>query len=294
VLTLAAGGTLVVADQPDLPGAIVRHRATASVITVPRLNRLVRDQRERPADLGGLKVLMVSGSPLEADQLRQALQVLGPVVFQGYGQTETGLIAMTTPAEVLAAPAGFSAVGRPPEGIDVQLRDPDGRPLPPGAQGEVYVRTPSQAVAYWQDPDETADVFVDGWVRTRDLGRLDADGYLHLLGRVRDIIIVNAEIVYAGPIERTLASHPDVVEAHVVGDLDDDTGEAVHAFVVPAPGRIPDPEVLRALVEQRFGAVAVPRTVTFTEQIPTAPSGKPDKRALIHRLGPAIRGVAGD
>lgn len=321
VLTLAAGGTLVGADparepEPFFPGAFARHGATASVVTVPRLTRLVAAQRTNPVDLGTLRALLVSGSPLGADRLAEAVSVLGPVIYHGYGQTETGMIAMLTPAEMTAAlaesappapasagrppavpvpaarpstvpvPVGRSStvlasVGRPPAVVDVQVRDAEGRVLPVGAEGELFVRTPAQASGYWADPAETADVFVAGWVRTRDLARLDPDGCLHLLGRTRDVIIVNANLQYAGPIERALAAHPDVVEAYVVGAPDEETGEAVHAFVVPAAGRRPDPDALRRLVEERLGAASRPKTVAFISEVPVAASGKPDKRRLL-------------
>ncbi|WP_267881020.1 AMP-binding protein, partial [Streptomyces sp. Tu 6176] len=97
LLALAAGGTLVTADAPAFPDSLVRHRATGSVITVARLTKLVASVRARPADLGALCALMVSGSPLDAARLREAADVLGPVVFHGYGQTETGMISMATP-----------------------------------------------------------------------------------------------------------------------------------------------------------------------------------------------------
>ena len=269
ILTLAAGGTMVVAHPPAFPEALVRHRATASVITVGKLYQLVRDQRANPVDLGGLRALLVSGSPLDPGRLRQALEVLGPVVFHGYGQTETGMIAMVTPGEMASSPAALASVGRPPAAVAVAIRD-----------GELFVRTPAQAVVYWADPAETAEVFVDGWVRTRDLAGLGADGYLRLLGRVRDVIIVNANLVYAGPIERALAGHPDVAEAYVVGRPDEVTGEAIHAYLVPATGRVPDADLLRKSVAEQLGDAAVPRTVTLIDQVPLAPSGKPDKRAL--------------
>ncbi|WP_232521435.1 AMP-binding enzyme [Micromonospora phaseoli] len=140
--------------------------------------------------------------------------------------------------------------------------------------------TPPQAGAYWADPAETADVFVDGWVRTRDLARLDADGYLHLIGRVRDVIIVNANLVYAGPIERALAADPAVAEAYVVGRPDDVTGEAVHAYLVPADGHSPDAVRLRARVVAALGEAAAPKTIQQIDRVPVGPSGKPDKRAL--------------
>ncbi|GAA3246651.1 class I adenylate-forming enzyme family protein [Nonomuraea helvata] len=275
VLTLAAGGTMVVADSPTFPDAITRHRASASVITVPRLYKLVAAQRSAPADLSSLRALMVSGSPLEASRLREARDVLGPVVFQGYGQTETGTISMATPSDIPPS------VGFPPDIIDIVIRDADGRPVPPGVDGELYVRTPAQAIGYWAEPAETAEVFIDGWVRTRDLGHFDDDGRLYLAGRTRDVIIVNANLHYAGPIERVLATSPDVAEAYVIGAPDEDTGEAVHAFVVPAPNRAPDLDSLRTLVSERLGAACVPATVTIIDEAPLAPNGKPDKRLLI-------------
>ncbi|MBO3093736.1 class I adenylate-forming enzyme family protein [Cellulomonas dongxiuzhuiae] len=270
VLALAAGGVLVAARPPGFPDAIVRHRATASVITVGRLHQLVRAQREHPADLSTLRALLVSGSPLAPSRLAEALDVLGPVVFHGYGQTETGMIAMATPGEMLENPAVLASVGRPPAAVGVQVRD-----------GELLVRTPSQASAYWDDPQETAEVFVGGWVRTRDLGGLDADGYLHLRGRARDVVIVDAQLVHAGAVERVLAQDPAVAEAYVAARPDDDTGEAVHAWVVPAHGSVPDVDALRERVARALGAVAVPRSVTLVDGVPLTPAGKPDKSALL-------------
>ena len=275
VLALAAGGTMVVPDSPALPDALVRHRATSSVITVARLRRLVADQRRAPVDLSGLRALMVSGSPIDAGALREARDVLGPVVFHGYGQTETGMISMAGPSDV------SGSVGHPPDAVDIVVRGPDGAPLSAGVDGELFVRTPAQAIGYWADPAETAEVFTDGWVRTRDLGHLDAEGRLHLSGRTRDVIIVNANLYYAGPIERVLAGHPDVAEAYVVAVPDDATGEAVHAFVVPAAGRVPDPDALRGVVTARLGAECAPTRITIIDAVPLAPSGKPDKGALV-------------
>ncbi|KOV86692.1 class I adenylate-forming enzyme family protein [Nocardia sp. NRRL S-836] len=261
VLTLTAGSTVVVADTPALPESITRHRATARVITVPGLAKLVKHQREHPADLSTLRALLVSGSPLTAERHREALATLGPVLFHGYGQTETGMISMATPSD----PPG--TVGRPP--VDVEVRD-----------GELFVRTPGQATAYWGDPAESAEVFVDGWVRTRDLGHLDADGHLRLTGRVRDVVIVNATLHHVGPIEQVLAEHPDVAEAYVVAAPSDDTGEAVHAFVVPRADRVPALAELQQLVTARLGAACAPVRVTAIAEPPVAPSGKPDKRRL--------------
>ncbi|MFH8529046.1 class I adenylate-forming enzyme family protein [Streptomyces tendae] len=272
LLALAAGGVLVSADPPDLPGALVRHRATASVITVGRLNRLVTELRSAPVDLGGLRALMVSGSPLEPGRARAAAQVLGPVVFHGYGQTETGMISMATPAD----PPG--SLGVPP--VDLEVRDPSGRPVPAGTEGEIFVRTPSQGCGYWGRPGLGDEVFVDGWVRTRDLGSLDARGRLWLSGRTRDVVIVDANVYYTGPVERLLARHPAVTEAYVVAVPDEATGEAVHAFVVPTAGRVPVLDDLRALVTAQLGAACAPTRLTLVDEVPLTAAGKPDKRRL--------------
>ncbi|MFE7071213.1 class I adenylate-forming enzyme family protein [Streptomyces sp. NPDC057620] len=273
LLTLAAGGTLVTAGQPDLRDGIERHRATASVITVARLRKLTAGQRTSPADLTSLRALMVSGSPLEPCRLREASDVLGPVVFHGYGQTETGMISMATPEDEPGS------LGVPP--VDLEIRDASGRPVPPGTDGELFVRTPGQSVGYWREPALTAEVFADGWVRTRDLGRLDPEGRLWLTGRTRDVIIVNANLYYAGPVERLLATHPSVAEAYVVGVPDDDTGEAVHAFVVPAEGHLPELPELRAWVTAHLEEASAPTRLNLIGEVPVTPAGKPDKRRLI-------------
>jgi len=137
---------------------------------------------------------------------------------------------------------------------------------------------------YWREPELTAEVLRDGWIRTRDLATLREDGFLRLVGRAREVVFVNAILYYAGAIEAALAAHPDVDQAYVVAAPDERTGEAPHAFVVPAPGRVPDPAELRAAVRAELGDGPVPVSVTLIEAVPTAPGGKPDKHALLARV----------
>ncbi|WP_239013962.1 class I adenylate-forming enzyme family protein [Archangium violaceum] len=285
LVALFRGGTLVIPEDMDLrpffPTVIARHRITSSILSVPRLYQMLDSLRTDPVDVSSLRALMVSGSPLSPQRFADALQRLGPVVFQGYGQTEAGLLSMLTPREALASKEALSSVGRPQPTTKLEVRGPDGAPVPPGEVGELFVRTPYQTSGYWSDPQESAEVFVDGWIRTRDLGYVDGDGYVHLAGRAREVIIVNANVYYAGAIERVLAEHPGVDQAYVVGAADEQTGEAVHAFVVPQPGARPDAGELRALVLSRLGQACVPRTVSFIAEVPVGPSGKPNKRALL-------------
>ncbi|GAA4044623.1 class I adenylate-forming enzyme family protein [Nonomuraea soli] len=257
---LLGGGVAVIPEddgRPLFPHAIERHRITGAIITVPRLHGMLQ---EPGVDVSSLKALMVSGSPISPARLAQAAERLGPVLFQGYGQTEAGSISMLTPEDL---PGAADSVGRPHPNVEVAIRD-----------GEVHVRSPYMMTGYWGAAPH------DGWINTRDLGRMDG-GFLRLDGRTRDVIMVNAMVVYAGPIERVLASHPGVAEAYVAGAPDDDTGEAVHAFVMPAADRAPDQEELAALVRRELGADHVPKTVTVVTGVPVAPSGKPDKRALL-------------
>jgi fatty-acyl-CoA synthase len=160
-------------------------------------------------------------------------------------------------------------VGRPHAHVDVAVRD-----------GELYVRTRYAATGYWDDEAATAETFVDGWLRTGDLGHLDDRGFVHLTGRTRDVVTVHGLPLYAGPIEAVLAAHPDVDQAYVVGAPDERSGEAVHAFVVPAPGHVPFDDVLRGAVLDALGAGSVPKTITYLPEVPVTNSGKPDKQAL--------------
>ncbi|WNG29802.1 AMP-binding protein [Cystobacter fuscus] len=287
LVALLSGGTVVIPETMDLrpffPTVIARHRITSSILSVPRLYQMIDSLRTDPVDVSSLRTLMVSGSPLNPQRYAEALRRLGPVVFQGYGQTEAGLLSMLTPREALASKGALESVGRLHHRVKVEVRGPNGAPVPPGEVGELFVQTPYQTSGYWADPQEAAEVFVEGWVRTRDLGYVDGDGYVHLAGRARDVIIVNANVYYAGPIERVLAEHPSVDQAYVVGKDDEQSGEAVHAFVVPRPGAQPDVGELRDWVVSRLGQACAPRTVTFITEVPVGPSGKPNKRALANR-----------
>ncbi|RKS71822.1 acyl-CoA synthetase (AMP-forming)/AMP-acid ligase II [Actinomadura pelletieri DSM 43383] len=289
---LLGGGTAVIPEddgRPVFPYAIERHRITGSIITVPKLGRMLDVLRDDPVDVGSLRALMVSGSPLGPQRLAEAVTRLGPVVYNGYGQTETGSVSMLTPADIAAG--RLASVGRPHPGVEIRVRDEGGRVLRRGRTGEIYVRAPYMMAGYWGDPVENRDTVRNGWMRTRDLGHLDRDGLLYLDGRARDVIMVNAMVVYAGPVERVLAGHPDVAEAYVVGAPDERTGEAVHAFVVPAVGRYPDGTALKemaALVQDELGEDSVPQTITAVPVVPTAANGKPDKRALLRRHRPGF------
>ena len=271
VLALLAGGTAVMPENNEpLTYAIQRLGITGTLLGVPRLYQLLDVLRADDVDTSSLQGVVVAGSPVPPHRLQEAIDRLGPVMYEAYGQSETGNLTLLTPAHVEKYGAGIlSSVGRPHAHVDVAVRS-----------GELYVRSRYAVAGYWEDEAETAEVFVDGWVRTRDLGHLDERGFVHLTGRARDVIIVNAVPHYAGPIEAVLAAHPDVDQAYVVGAPDERTGEAVHAFVVPARGHVPFDDVLRGAVLDALGEGSVPKTVTYLHEVPVAKSGEPDKLAL--------------
>ncbi|MFG1807536.1 class I adenylate-forming enzyme family protein [Streptomyces sp. NPDC049040] len=285
-LCLLSGGTAVIPDGPlSFPHTWARYSATACLCTVPRLYQALDVLRAEPVDTAAMRALLVAGSPLPAHRIAEAVELLGPVVYQGYGQTETGMLTLLTPADIVEHGSQvLDTVGRPQPGADVSVRDPEGRPVPTGTAGEVWVRTDGMMSGYWQEPERTAEVTRDGWIRTRDLGAFSPDGFLRLVGRARDVVFVNAILHYTGAIETVLCAHSDVDQAYVVAAPDERSGEAAHAFVVAAPGRTPDPHGLREAVRGALGDGAVPATFTLIDTVPTAPGGKPDKRALLARL----------
>ncbi|MBW8802662.1 MAG: long-chain fatty acid--CoA ligase [Catenulisporales bacterium] len=276
-LCLLSGGTAVIprlpapGEGPLFPGVFGRLRATATIMNVPRLYQMLDAVRTAEFDMSTVAAIMVAGSPLPAHRLAEAVELLGPVVYSSYGLTETGGLTALTPTDI--AHGVLASVGRPLPSVEVDIRD-----------GEILVRTPYQMCGYFDEPELTAEVLTpDGWARTRDLGRLEG-GYLYLTGRAREVIIVDALPVYAGPIERLLAAQEDVDQAYVIGAPSDLRGEAVHAFVVPRPGRSLDHAALRQAVRAELGELSVPETITPLSEVPVAVSGKPDKAALLGLL----------
>ncbi|GAA4205205.1 AMP-binding protein [Actinocatenispora rupis] len=265
------------------PGRMLRTLADSPDDTIltylyPALLSQLLDHPDLPrTDTRALSLLVYGSAPASPARLRAALDRFGPVLQQGYASTEAPAITALTAADH-ARPELLSSVGRALPGVELSLRDPSGTPVADGDVGEVCVRSRSVMTGYWRRPDETAAVLRDGWLHTGDLGRLDPDGYLYLVGRARDMVVVGGRNCYAVPIEAALTDHPRVRAAAVVGVPDETTGEAIVAYVVvDAPV---DPDELRALVTARLGAVHAPRDVRYVDALPLTALGKPDKNAL--------------
>ena len=164
--------------------------------------------------------------------------------------------------------------------MEVRVTAEPGGDLPAGAVGEVLIRLAGRQREYYRDPEATARTWTDGWLRTGDLGRLDEDGYLYIVGRTKEVIIRGGHNIYATDVENALFEHAAVAEAAVVGVPHDVLGEDLAAFVVIAAGQALDVEQLRAFLLERLADYKVPRRVTFVEQLPRNATGKVLKHEL--------------
>ncbi|MGX2998851.1 AMP-binding protein [Streptomyces sp. JNUCC 64] len=287
-LTLLHDGTVVLRpgfDPGDALRSIARERVTRLWLTPPLLWRLLDHPGLPATDLSSLTQLAYGGCPAPAARLRRAVEVFGPVLYGYYGQTEAGAVSVLPPGEhVPDGPDGAYSAGRPLPGVEVALLDPDGRPVPPGATGEVHVRTPTLMTGYWNRPELTAEAFRDGWLRTGDLGRLDGRGHLHVVDRIKDLIIVGGgELlahVHPSALEDLLLGHPAISQCAVFGVPGPDRSETVHAAAVPAPGHRLDPDGIRAFVTDRAGASWAPTALHRLTSLPLTAQGKPDRVAL--------------
>jgi fatty-acyl-CoA synthase len=232
-------------------------------------------------DTSSLRTLTYGGCQASPSRLADAVRAFGPVLVQGYGQNEAGGISVLTPEDHdPLRPDRLRSAGKVLPGVEVAIRDSAGRDLPTGEHGEICVRSPMVMEGYWKQPELTAEVLRDGWLHTGDVGHLDGEGYLTIVDRLKDMIVVVGGHVYTTELEDLLNTHPDVLQSAVFGVRDADHAERVHAVVVRAPGSGVDDRELCAMVRSARGAMYEPARVTFTDALPLTDAGKPDKKEL--------------
>jgi long-chain acyl-CoA synthetase len=190
-------------------------------------------------------------------------------IYQGYGLTETSPVATLNPFQR----PKLDSIGVPVPGTDVRLVDSDGRDVPKGEPGELWVKGPQVMPGYWQRPDETARVLKDGWLATGDIARMDEDDYIQIVDRKKDMILVSGFNVYPNEVEAVLATHPGVADCAVVGVPDDETGEIVVAFVTKKDPSVTE-DAIRQHCKQALTGYKVPRIVVFKNDLPKSNVGK--------------------
>jgi fatty-acyl-CoA synthase len=281
--TLLLGGAVVTTSSAGAEHLADVVRATGADVTflVPSLMHSMLAKVDDPtAAFGSLALTVYGASPIAPADLLRCVDVFGPNLVQLYGQTESPMILATLRPEdhAVTDPARLRSCGLPSAGATVVLMDEDDRPVPPGVVGEICARGPLVMPGYWRRPEETASALRSGWLHTGDLGVADADGYLTIVGRKKDMIITGGFNVYPKEVETALLDCPGIEDAAVFGVPDEVWGERVVAAVVAAHGL--DPERVKAFVRERKGPVQTPKDVVVVAEIPMTPVGKPDKPAL--------------
>ncbi|GAB3627966.1 AMP-dependent synthetase [Pandoraea terrae] len=288
----ARGGTVVVLTKPDpalLLGAIAKHRVTEFFLPPTVIYRLLDIPGIEKQDFSSLKYFLYGAAPMSVEKLKRAIGVFGPVMSGGYGQTEAAAsIAYLTPAEhfvegEVASDERLSSVGRPNPLIRVEIMNDQGEMLPQGETGEICVRGDLVMKGYYKAPDKTAETIVDGWLHTGDIGHIDADGYLHITDRKKDMIISGGFNVYPSEVEQVIWAHPAVQDCAVIGVPDEKWGEAVKAVVELNAGHSVSAEELVALCKEKLGSVKAPKSVDFVAALPRSTVGKVLKKDLRER-----------
>ncbi|TDD39762.1 AMP-dependent synthetase [Actinomadura sp. KC06] len=275
-------------DAATLVAAARRHGVTSLSLAPTMLEDLLAhveaDPAARDALRAGLRVISYGSAPMPVPLLRRADDVLGCDLNQGFGMTElSGNATFLSPGDHRAAiasrPELAASAGRPGEGVEIAVIGADGTSLPPGALGEVVVRGAQVTTGYWDDPDATAEAFSGDWFRTGDVGRVDADGYLYLVDRLKDVIITGGENVSSREVEDVLRTVPGVGQVAVIGLPDPRWGQTVCAVIVP-DGVPPDGDELSGACRARLAGFKTPRRIEFVDALPRTATGKIRKSAL--------------
>ncbi|MER5718262.1 long-chain fatty acid--CoA ligase [Streptomyces sp. NPDC002132] len=283
VLLKGGACVLVEAFDPQTTFDLVeRHRITFMFGVPTMFDQLARHPHWPDADLSSLRILTCGGSPVPTP-LIAAYQERGLTFLQGYGMTEAAPGTLFLDAEHAVSKAGSAGV--PHFFSDVRVVRPDLTPVDAGETGEIIVRGPHVMPGYWGLPEETAAAFADGWFRSGDAAQVDKDGYVHIVDRIKDMIISGGENVYPAEIEDRLLTHPDIVECAVIGVHDETWGEVPRAVVVPREGASLDPAEVLASLDGRLAKYKIPKSVVIADELPRTASGKLLKARVRRRFG---------
>ncbi|HTO39934.1 MAG TPA: fatty acid--CoA ligase [Rhizomicrobium sp.] len=262
---------------------IAKDRISKIFLVPAAIQIVLRDPRARTTDYSRMKHIGYGASPIPLDLLREAVEVFGCGFTQMYGMTETTgtIVALPPEDHDLGGNPRMRSAGKPLPQVEVRVLDEEGNTLSVGEVGEIATRSPWNMAGYWNLPEATAKtVDKDGWLRTGDAGYLDADGYVYIHDRVKDMIISGGENVYPAEVESAIYGHPDVADVAVIGVPDEKWGEAVKAMVVAKPGKSPSAQDIISFARSRVAAFKVPKSIDFIQELPRNASGKILRREL--------------
>ena len=286
---MSRGGRSIILRDVDpavLLELIARERITEMFVVPAVLMALLASPALASTDLSSLHLIFYGASPISEDVLVKCMAAFGCGFCQVYGMTETTGAITALPFED-HDPDGprhglLRSAGKPHASVELRIVDPDtGKAAELGDVGEVWTRSPYNMAGYWGKPEETsATMDADGWLRTGDAGYFDADGYLYLHDRIKDMVVSGGENIYPAEVENVLLSHPSVVDAAVIGVPDEKWGETVKAIVVLAPGATLDEADVVAHCRGKLAHYKCPTSVEAVAALPRNPSGKVLKREL--------------
>jgi acyl-CoA synthetase (AMP-forming)/AMP-acid ligase II len=279
VITTWAAATQIFIDfNPRKCLEIIEREKVESVHLVATMaEMMLREPDMDKFNLSSLHHVVFTGSPLSESTLNKVRAKICPMVHLYYGFQEGNLSAWIKGEELYKRPG---STGVPPAGVKLRIVDANDHDVPQGEFGEVAVKGPHLFKGYYKDPDKNKAVIKNGWFHTGDMGRIDKDGYLYLMGRVKDMIISGGQNIYAIEVEDILSSHPKVLDCAVIGIPDDLWGEVVAAVIVPKPGeKIQEDEIIQ-FCKENMAHFKAPKIVKFTDTIPRNPAGKVQKFIL--------------
>jgi long-chain acyl-CoA synthetase len=274
---------ILITDPRDTAGLIKemsRWPFTALTGVNTLFQSLVRHPDFAALDFSTLKVVSAGGMALQADTAREWLRITGTQVIEGYGLSETSPVVSSNPLDLTEF---NGSIGMPFPETDISIRDADGVEVALGETGELCVSGPQVMLGYWNKPEATAAAMTaDGYLQTGDLAEMDEQGYMRIVGRKKDMIIVSGFNVYPDEVENVVTLHPDVLEAACIGvpDDDGDDDEVVKLFVVMRDGASITQQQLRAWCKENMAAYKVPRLVEFRAELPKSNVGKVLRREL--------------
>ena len=263
---------------------VAKKRVNYTVLVPTMINFLVHFAENHPHDLTSLEMLAYGGSPIAPQLIRRTRELLPQSkLVQVYGLSETGFLTGLQDAD--HTEDRFMSCGRPCPGVDVQIVDDAGNPVEAGNAGELVARGANVMPGYWRNQQETSAAFRNGFFRTGDIARLDANGLFYILDRLKDMIVTGGENVYSGEVEAVIFNHPAVREVAVFGIPDPRWGELVTAGVVLKPGMQLTADDLIEYCRRFLANYKVPRRIDFSEsELPKSASGKVLKRVLRERF----------
>jgi len=257
--------------------AVEEHRVTTTAVVPTMLSLLLNHPDFEGSDLSSLETVVVGAAPLPIELANEWERRTSSTILQGYGMTETTAGAVIDRPDREKRP-GSCGLAYP--GCEVVVMDDANRILPPGETGEICFRGANVTPGYWRNPEATAAAVIDGWLHSGDVGRIDADGYVYVTERKKDLIIRGGLNIYPRDVEEVLYAHPAVAEAAVVGRPDPDLGERVVACVVLRPGASTDAQELHSWCAERLAKYKTPAEVRFLDALPKSGIGKILKRDL--------------